>query len=236
LQRFSGSDDVKTYFDAVKMYQNMTKDYESHELCRYRSEYCNMLPYRKLKQNIDTRIGDIGYSRSQLQKKTIETAIDISNYELSKYDDIQLCLPLVETGFDLYSLDVEEVLLFEDGIGVKRQKDKRKDADYKKPTKRVQSDVIAIEKTDKIEGETSSNYRYLSPLLNEQGEVAIGMTERLRIEWSNLYKGKPVALVAISDGARNIRKRLETVFGKSVTIILVSSQKTSERKYEYDGI
>jgi hypothetical protein len=208
------------------MYQNMTKDYESHELCRYRSEYCNVLPYRKLKKNIDTRIGDIGYSRSQLQKKIIETAIDISNYELSKYAHTQLCLPFIETEFDLYSLGVEEILLFEDGIGVKRQKDKRKVLDYEKPTKRVQSDVIAIEKTGKTgktgktEEETSSNYRYLSPLLNEQGEVAISMTERLRIEWSTLYKGKPVALVAISDGARNIRKRLETVFGKSVTIIL----------------
>lgn len=53
------------------------------------------------------------------------------------------------------------------------------------------------------------------------------MTERLRLEWSNLYQGKQVNLVAISDarpeisvGARNIRKRLETVFGKSVMIIL----------------
>lgn len=219
LQRFVGSDEIKTYFDAVNMYQNMTKDYESHELCRYRSEYCNMLPYRKLKDNIDTRIGDIGYSSSQLQKKTIETAIDISNYELSKYDGLQLCLPLVDTCFDLYSPEVKEVLLFEDGIGVKRQKDKREDENYKKPTKRVQSDVIAIERGERIE-EIESAYRYLSPLLNKKGEIALNMTERLRIEWSKLYKGEPVALVVISDGARNIRKRLETVFGKSVTIIL----------------
>ena len=33
-------------------------------------------------------------------------------------------------------------------------------------------------------------------------------------------QGKPIQLVAISDGARNIRKRLETVFGKPVMIIL----------------
>ena len=198
-----------------QIYKDMTKDYESHELCRYRSEYCNLLPYRKLKSVIDKQIGDIGYSTSQLQKKTQETAVSISNYEILKYANQQLCFPFVETEFDLYDTDIEEVLLFEDGIGVKCQKDKRNDDNYEKPTKRVQSDVIAIKKA-----KNSNDYRYLSPLLNEQGEVALDMTERLSIEWSRLYKGEPVTLVVISDGARNIGKRLETVFGKSVTIIL----------------
>ena len=108
-----------------------------------------MLPYRKLKQMIDIQIGDIGYSSSQLQKKTLETAVEISAYELSKYKNQQLCLPFVETEFDLYCKDVEEVLLFEDGIRVKRQKDKRNDTNYEKPTKRVQTDVIAIEVKEK---------------------------------------------------------------------------------------
>ena len=200
------------------MYDSMTKDHESHELCRYRTKYCNLLPYRKLKQNIDAQIGSVGYSSSQLQKKTVATAIEISAYELSKYANKQLCIPFVETEFDLYSPEVEEVLLFEDGIGVKRQKDKRNDVDYEKPTKRVQSDIIAIER--KPPASTVTDYRYLSPLLNQQGNIALDMTERLQLEWSNLYQGQPVCLVAISDGARNIRKRLETVFGKSVRIIL----------------
>lgn len=80
----------------------MTKDYESHELCRYRSEYCNLLPYRKLKSVIDKQIGGIGCSTSQLQKKIQETAVSISNYEISKYANQQLCIPFVETEFDLY--------------------------------------------------------------------------------------------------------------------------------------
>lgn len=204
----------------------MTAHHESHELCRYRSKYCNLLPYRKLKEVIDIQIGDIGYSTSQLQKKTLETAIAISNYELSKYEGQQLCLPFVETDFDLYAVNSEEVLVFEDGIGVKRQKDKRKDENYEKPTKRVQSDIIAIEvrefkdKTEAVQHTKDREYRYLSPLLNKKGEVALDMTDRLQLEWSEIYQGQPVKLVLISDGARNIRKRFETVFGRPITVIL----------------
>ena len=214
------------YFDAVNMYASMTAHHESHELCRYRSKYCNLLPYRKLKEVIDIQIGDTGYSSSQLQKKTLETAIAVSRYELSKYEGQQLCLPFVQTAFDLYDPKLEEVLVFEDGIGVKRQKDKRNDENYEKPTKRVQSDIIAIElkemkdKTQQGQNTEASKYRYLSPLLDEKGEVALDMTNRLQLEWSAIYQGQPVKLVLISDGARNIRKRFETVFGQPVSIIL----------------
>ena len=60
----------------------------------------------------------------------------------------------------------------------------------------------------------------MSPLLNEKGEVALDMTNRLQLEWSMIYQGQAVSLVVISDGARNIRKRFETVFGKPVSVIL----------------
>jgi len=79
----------------------------------------------------------------------LETAVSISNYELSKYSGQQPCIPFVDTSFDLYDPQVTETLVFEDGIGVKRQKDTRNDEDYGKPTKRVQSDIIAIEVKEK---------------------------------------------------------------------------------------
>lgn len=216
MQRFTDAS-ASTYFAAVGMYGQMTGDHESHELCKYRSRYANMLPYRKLKEVVDRQMGDNGYSSGQLQKKTLETASEVSRYELDKYAGSQLCLPFVETGFDVYRPDTDEVLLFEDGIGVKRQKDKRCDGAYEKPTKRVQSDIIAIQQDT---GCNRLGYRYLSPLTDTGSGVVVDMTERLSLEWSRLYAGRPVRLVVISDGARNIRKRLEAVFGKSVTIIL----------------
>ena len=77
LQRFTDNTscpsvseiNARNYFDAVNIYTHMTEHHESHELCRYRSKYCNLLPYRKLKEVIDIQIGDIGYSTSQLQKR-----------------------------------------------------------------------------------------------------------------------------------------------------------------------
>ena len=288
IQRFS--DDHKDYFEAVNMYKSMSKDYESYELCAYRSEYANNLSYRKLATNLNHRIGDRGYSKSHLQKKIVETAVDMSTYQRSKYEGIQLCFPFIETDFNIYDSWVDEILLFEDGIGVKRQKDKRGDKDYEKPTKRVQSDIIAIEieclkkKEDGQKSSTSSpkqgedsqkpstsspkqgeggqksstsspkqgedsqksstsspkqgeggqkssvsstkkqkqkkNYRYLSPLLDKQGNIALSMTCMLLIEWTILYQGMPKRLVVISDGAKNIRRRLEAVFGQGVIIIL----------------
>ena len=54
LQRFA-KDPTMSYFHAVNMYANMTQHHESHELCRYRSKYSNLLPYRKLKEVIDIK-------------------------------------------------------------------------------------------------------------------------------------------------------------------------------------
>ena len=54
LQRFV-NDSATNYFHAVDIYSTMTQHHESHELCRYRIKYSNLLPYRKLKEVIDIK-------------------------------------------------------------------------------------------------------------------------------------------------------------------------------------
>ena len=104
--------------------------------------------------------------------------------------------------------------LFEDGIGVKRQKDRRKNPDYEKPTKRVQTDILALE-------QPNQGYRYMCPLLPQNESCSPPTIDDIvRAEWTITYGGIPKNLVVISDGAKNIRDRLQRIFNQTPVIIL----------------
>lgn len=154
-------------------------------------------------------MGGSGYSSPHLQKKTEESGRLMSKVQERRYQGLQLSIPFVCQDIDLYNPESAETLLFEDGIVVKRQKDVRKDQAYEKPTKRVQTDVISLAKP-------TSGYRYICPLFSD----CLTMDDLLRAEWSLIYQGIPQNLIVISDGAKNIRERLERVFNHRPQIIL----------------
>lgn len=198
--------------------------YQSVGLREFESRYANKLSYRELESLVSEQTGNHVYTCTQLQRKVKAEAVELSTHLQSSYQGVQLCLPFVNNQLDLYDIDTEEVLFFDDGIGVKRQKDKRKDDTYEKPTKRIISDIFAIQKPNENKKKDEENekidYHYITDLIDSQGNTTMSGSEILHGEISKLYKGEVLNFVAITDGARNIRLRLWNMFGKDVPIIL----------------
>jgi hypothetical protein len=125
-----------------------------------------------------------------------------------------LPLPLLSEQVDLYAKDAEEVLLFEDAIGVKAQKPKRDKPGQPttgKRAKRHDFDLMALQKRD-------GGFTYIGGTTDQKTPVTEVAKAVLRLEWGQAQT--PLNLVAITDGANCIRTNLDSLFGCRIAIIL----------------
>jgi hypothetical protein len=126
----------------------------------------------------------------------------------------------------VYDRTSPEILLFEDGILVKKQKEKREKpasslpdesilGDSRKKRQNVLSDVVLLETSP-------GQFEYLLPPINIEGEFRIPLHEVILQRIYHYYGSwtKPLPLVVLSDGAKTIRHRLEGMFGLGVCVIL----------------
>jgi len=125
-----------------------------------------------------------------------------------------MALPPIEEAVDVYDASSEEVLVMSDAIQVKAQKPTREGAGEPKrgkKAKRVSTDLLLLEGKD-------GSFRCLSGALD--GQVSLPEVARAHLgrEWGK--HPKPLPIVAITDGARQIRCMLEELFGPSVRVIL----------------
>lgn len=125
-----------------------------------------------------------------------------------------MALPAVEEAVDVYDASSEEVLVMSDAIQVKAQKPTRertREPKRVKKLKRVSTDLLLLEGRD-------GSFRCLSGTLD--GQVSLPEVARAHLvrEWGE--HPKPLPIVAITDGARQIRCMLEELFGPSVRVIL----------------
>jgi hypothetical protein len=114
---------------------------------------------------------------------------------------------------NIYDIKSKEVVYFDDGVGVKRQKEhrcKEGDSGYKS-TSTVQTDVVLIKSTN-------DEYEYLTSA--ESPLCGLTLEDKINITLSKQYDNKDLPLVAITDGAQCIRCRLRRLFGKDIMIIL----------------
>src|SRR5437016_7931140 len=117
------------------------------------------------------------------------------------------------------SPESEEVLLLTDAIQVKQQKANRgQGADkptLERETKRVHTDVWLVE-------QPTGGFTYLTAGVDATGQEVVSGTERVRWQFQQDYAGRsaPLQVVAITDGARTIRRQLAELFGQPVPLIL----------------
>ena len=124
------------------------------------------------------------------------------------------CPPEYVACANVYARESEEVVVFCDGICVKAQKpthEKAGEPKRPKSAKRHDEGVFLCPKQD-------GSFAYLTASLD--GTVSlVERTQRfLRREWS--LREMPLAMVALTDGARKIRQDLAAVFGSGVRVIL----------------
>jgi len=185
------------------------KSYESEGLRHYVSYYSTKLSYAevsKLCRNLDgldlvsaQRIHQIVLEQASKLKIAQESIIEKTSSK---------AFPKIDYEVDIYDASSKEIYLYEDGIGVREQKQKR-DKVLKESKKRYYTDLIMLEKRD-------GKYKYIVA-----GE-GIVLDHLLEAEIKQEYgrKRKAIPIICFSDGASNIRKRLESVLGQKVKRIL----------------
>jgi hypothetical protein len=115
---------------------------------------------------------------------------------------------------DIYAKQSKEVVVFCDGICVKAQKpthEKAGEPKRSKPDKRHDLDVFLCPKQD-------GGFAYLTASLDGRVSLVERTQRFLRQEWNR--QETPLAMVALTDGARKIRQDLTAIFGAGVRVVL----------------
>jgi hypothetical protein len=202
------------------------EDYVSDNLRELSGYYSNRLSYKEVEKLIEKVTGTSQLSDMKIQQIVVGKAIEMSK---SKEEEVEkptgtqgLKLPEVQEEVKIYDEDEKEILIFDDGIQVKQQKDIREkkqermlnDGEDKKRNK-VSTDVVLLEKKE-------GGFKYIIGGIDEEGNDGEPFEEIVKNEIIKEYgeEKEPLKIVAITDGANDIRKRLLSIFGVVVTIIL----------------
>lgn len=191
--------------------------YESERLREWACYNANRLSYHEVAKEIERVTGDRLLSGPRIRELVVSKAGQISQNQAQHIKQTlqnSSEVPQLNKDIDLYEPDSEEILLMCDGISVKRQKAQRGSTSTvsrtTKEPKRVTTDVVMLQ-------QPTGNFRYLMAGLNEETSLA----EALKAALINEYEScSALNLVAITDGARNIRILFEHVFGQPVSLIL----------------
>ena len=110
--------------------------------------YANRLSYRELSSLLERMMGKSPYKNRHLQNIVVQESQSVAEYNHQANAGIQLSLNFVSQ-VDIYDIKIKEVIYFDDGVGVKRQKEHRcKEGDLgSKSTPTVQTDVVLIQNT-----------------------------------------------------------------------------------------
>ncbi len=192
---------------------------DSKQLRSFFCHYANRLSYAEVCNLLTHQIGSPVCTAQHIAHQVLEEASRMSACIAKEIHGVQLCLPFFNTTIDIYAPLLEtapdnEVKLYDDAVGVKMQKEKRSDDDYEKPQKTVQTDVIVLQHPQ------TDTYSYLVAGKSSDNTPNYDIETYLSAMFSILMCGACYDLIAITDGATAIRKRLHRVFGNQLTIIL----------------
>jgi len=191
--------------------------YESERLREWVCYSANRLSYHEVVKQVERVTGDRLLSAPRIRELVVSKASQISQVQAQQVKQtLQNTseVPQLKETIDVYDPASKEVLLMCDAISVKRQKAWRGApsalSKTAKDPKRVTTDVVMLQ-------QTTGQFRYLMAGLSKETSLA----EVLKAALINEYEGYPsLNLVAITDGARNIRLLFEQVFAQPVTLIL----------------
>jgi hypothetical protein len=203
--------------------------------------YSNRLSYQEVEDLVTRISGEKLLSDQKIREIVVNKAEEISRNWLG---EIELINPEITIApkVDIYHSSSEEILLFDDAIGVKKQKAHRRrrgslgvktepeetqskktdkvmtesdSTEQKHPRKTVTTDVVLLQ-TPK------GTFEYVTSPIDAQGQRLISLEEMIKDKLKSYYQNydKPLPIVAITDGASSIRKRLQALSSQGITLIL----------------
>ena len=165
------------------------------------------------------------YSDQKIWEIVVNKAVEISRNWLGEIESIKPEIAIA-SAVDIYDPLTEEILLFDDGIGVKKQKETRSknqdvvmiesDSPQKKSKRKTVITDLVLLQTPK------GSFEYVTNPIDHQGKLVITLEEIVKYKLKSYYQNydKPLPIVAITDGASNIRKRLNKLSCEGITLIL----------------
>ncbi len=238
LQKYLVKGKSCNYFDLTSQ---LTTGNISHSLQELVAYYSNRLSYQEVEDLLERISGEKLLSDQKIWQIVVNKAVEISKKWQSEIEEIKQEIPIAPT-VDIYDPLTKEILLFDDGIGVKKQKAHRPrrgllgvrteqeetrsrnqdvvsgeadESGQKKKRKTVITDVVLLQ-TPK------GSFKYLTSPIDNQGQPLIPLEELVKYQLKYYYQNydRPLPIVAITDGASNIRKRLNKLSCQGITLIL----------------
>ena len=193
----------------------------SARLAEFSAYYSNRMSYDEVAGLLERVTGQPLLSDQTIQHLVVAKAVEVSQQwqSESQADTAAPLRPEVMPQVDWYDPQSEEVLLLTDAIQVKQQKASRgQGADtptVERETKRVHTEVWLVE-------QPTGGFPYLTAGIDAMGQEVVAGIERVRWQFQKDYAGRsePLPVVAITDGARTIRRQLAELFGQPVPVIL----------------
>ena len=224
-QRFKLDGQERTYFELTNQCREGHFSSGLQELSTY---YANRMSYEEVEKLVERMTGKRSLSDQWIWHGVIAKSVEVSQQIADATLDILEASGdpplLVNSQLDLYDSETSEILLFEDGIQVKQQKEKRTSQSQESPPEnevserqRVNTDVILLQ-------QPQGNFEYLTTPIKQNGKPLMSLELVVKAKLIEHYgegrSDNPLNIVAIIDGARSIRCRLESLFGPSVRVIL----------------
>lgn len=213
-------------------YLGLTNQFEdghtSEGLKEFSAYYANRFSYEEVEELVERNTGEKQLSDQSVQNTVVNKALEVSKQvaseALSVLEDNTLSFPEINQEVDIYNAEVKEALIFVDGIGVKKQSESRvssksarvkTEKDTENAGSRVNSNVVLLEKE-------AGGFEYITSAIDNEGEELLPLSDIVKSKIIQEYgnNSAPVNMVAISDGAKDIRLLLMAIFGILVMIIL----------------
>ncbi|MGK7882828.1 MAG: hypothetical protein AB4060_22410 [Crocosphaera sp.] len=196
--------------------------------------YSNRLSYQEVENLVERVTGQRILSDQKIWEIVINQAGEISaqwQEQINKINSLMTKEIEISPTVDIYNSEQEEILLFDDGIGVKKQKDNRERnhsptseraplketeiSEVKKSRKNIITDLVLLETA-------KGRFEYITSPINREGQSVFPLEKMIAAKLKAYYHNynHPLPIVAITDGASNIRRRLNQLNPQGITIIL----------------
>jgi len=212
----------KSYFDFTNQFQSTKSrnDYTSERLKEYSTWLSCTVSYENVVEILYRNTATYLLSDQKIQQLVVEKAQEISQIEEQRNKESENAEIHVNTAVNLYDTQVNEIALFEDGILVRGQKENREKKhnqtdkeDEKKTWQEI--DACILECKD-------GSHRYLIGGMESENNLHQSLANTVKHTINEEYDKnlQPLNIVAITDGAKNIRKDFLHIFGNEIVIIL----------------
>ena len=205
VQRFQGPIRGETTY--LEVTEQLCEGSMSARLAEFSAYYSNRMSYDEVAGLLERVTGQPVLSDQTIQHLVVAKAVEVSRQWQNECqaDTAAPPLPAVMSQVDWYDPQSKEVLLLTEAIQVKQQKAHRgQGADkptVERETKRVHTDVWLVE-------QPTGGFISLTAGVDATGQEVVSGVARVRWQFQHDYAGRsePLPVVAITDGARTIRR------------------------------